>query len=91
MTRNDFCNTLSNSPYWSEDRYGNYQYIGPKFSESPYRFKVQKTSARLEYQIVLFDGKKEWRNFRSDYFKNIVINANGSIKIGGNTLNRRWI
>lgn len=91
MKRNDFCNALSNSNLWKADRFGNYLYIGPKFSPHSYRFKIQTTSARLEFQVIFADGRKEWRNYRSDYFKNIVIDENGFITFGTSTVKQKLI
>lgn len=71
---------LDNDSKWTMDRYGNYIIIrdGRK-----YRCHFQKTSLRFEYY---HESLKEWCNFRSDYYKNIMIDS-GKIIVCGVTVN----
>lgn len=82
MKRNDFMVILDNSSNWTRDRYGNYKYVGTPFSKQQYRFKIQTTSARLEYLLQYGDGSKKWCNYASDYFKNIEVYDDGTMKLG---------
>ena len=69
---------------WTEDRFGNL-----KSKSGQTRIKFQATSLRVEKLIVYKTSafghtpKPEWKNICSDYYKNIVIDADCNVLIQG--------
>ena len=82
-TQHSIANTLK-AQGWVEDRFGNL-----KSKSGVTRIKFQATSVRVEKKIVYketFPGytpPPEWKNVVSDYYKNIVIDANANVIIQG--------
>ena len=66
--RTEILTTLEQSSMWKRDRWGHFQHNNGTFQ---YRLKVQDLTLRFEKQITLSDGKREWLNLASDYYRNI--------------------
>ncbi len=66
--RTEILTALEQSNVWKQDRWGHFQHNNGTFQ---YRLKVQDLTMRFEKQITLSDGKREWLNIASDYYRNI--------------------
>lgn len=83
ISKDDLIAELKNSNTWKEDRFGHFKKeIIRNGIIGKYRIKVQEISVRLEKQLVMEDGRKEWFKITGSYFKDIVKIDHGVYRIG---------
>ncbi len=78
MKRQDLEEFLLRKGYVS-DRYGNFKKTSED-GKSTRRCKLQKTSVRVERQIVYSDGSKGWVRIMSGFYSQMSITENDKLK-----------
>lgn len=61
---------------WYADRY---EHLQKEVGDKQYRMKISNVAVRYESRITFADGKHEWVQLRSGYFKNLSIASDGKI------------
>ena len=73
--KENFILLLESKADLTEDKWGNF-----KTESGDIRYKIGKTSVRLERKVKMYDGF-EWVKIWSAYYKDITVKENGKIDI----------